>query len=55
MVEVLRRSVGPVDPTVFGDPAAAEEIQRTILWEAATQDDRGPREEEIEVAVLTLT
>jgi hypothetical protein len=55
MLEMLERSAAPVDPTVLGDPAAAEEIHRTILSEAATLGDLGPLEEEIEVAVLTLT
>lgn len=55
MVELLQRTASPVDPTVFGDPEAAEEIHRTILCEAATLGDLGPLGEEIEVAVLTLT
>ena len=55
MVEMLRRSPAAVDPNFFGDPEAAEEIHRSILWEAATLGDLGPLEEEIEVAVLTLT
>jgi hypothetical protein len=55
MVEALRRSVAPVDPTVFGDPAAVEEIHRTILSEAPTLDDLAPLEGEIDFAAIPLT
>jgi hypothetical protein len=55
MVEQVPSTLQRVDPTVLGDPAAAEEIHRSILAEAATLDDATPAEGDFEVAVVALS
>jgi hypothetical protein len=55
MVEQLPSTLKRVDPTFLGDPAAVEEILRSILAEAGTLDDAIPAEGDFEVAVVALS